>query len=56
MSSARSRSGGTGDWNGTTYPYEGEFYFAGRQVNQNTGAFHLAALFANPGNAPRPGQ
>jgi membrane fusion protein (multidrug efflux system) len=41
---------------GTTYPYQGEFYFADRQVNQNTGAIQLAALFANPGNALRPGQ
>jgi RND family efflux transporter MFP subunit len=41
---------------GTTYPNEGEFYFADRQVNQNTGAIQLAALFANPGNVLRPGQ
>ena len=41
---------------GTTYPREGEFYFADRQVNQNTGAIQLAALFANPGNVLRPGQ
>jgi RND family efflux transporter MFP subunit len=41
---------------GTTYPHEGEFYFADRQVNQNTGAIQLAALFANPGNVLRPGQ
>jgi membrane fusion protein (multidrug efflux system) len=41
---------------GTTYPHEGEFYFADRQINQNTGAIQLAALFANPGNVLRPGQ
>lgn len=41
---------------GTTYPHEGEFYFADRQVNQNTGAIQLAALFGNPGNVLRPGQ
>jgi RND family efflux transporter MFP subunit len=41
---------------GTTYPREGEFYFADRQVNQNTGAIELAALFPNPGNVLRPGQ
>jgi membrane fusion protein, multidrug efflux system len=41
---------------GTAYPHEGEFYFADRQVNQNTGAIQLAALFANPGNVLRPGQ
>jgi len=41
---------------GTTYPHEGAFYFAGRAVDQNTGAIQLAALFPNPGNALRPGQ
>ncbi len=41
---------------GTTYPQEGEFYFADRQVNPNTGAIQLAALFPNPGNVLRPGQ
>jgi RND family efflux transporter MFP subunit len=41
---------------GTTYPQAGEFYFADRQVNQNTGAIQLAALFANQGNVLRPGQ
>jgi len=41
---------------GTTYSHPGEFYFADRQVNQNTGAIQLAALFANPGNVLRPGQ
>ena len=41
---------------GSTYPQKGEFYFADRQVNQNTGAIQLAALFPNPGNNLRPGQ
>ena len=41
---------------GTTYPREGQFYFADRQVNPNTGAIQLAALFPNPGNILRPGQ
>src|ERR1700723_1714732 len=41
---------------GTAYPQEGEFYFADRQVNPNTGAIQLAALFPNPGNVLRPGQ
>src|SRR5258706_4171427 len=41
---------------GSTYAHPGEFYFADRQVNQNTGAIQLAALFPNPGNILRPGQ
>jgi membrane fusion protein, multidrug efflux system len=41
---------------GTTYSRPGEFYFADRQVNPNTGAIQLAARFANPGNVLRPGQ
>ena len=41
---------------GTIYPREGAFYFAGRAVDQNTGAIQLAALFPNPGNVLRPGQ
>src|SRR5271156_4464652 len=41
---------------GTTYAHPGEFYFADRQVNPNTGAIQLAARFANPGNVLRPGQ
>ena len=41
---------------GSIYPKEGDFYFADRQVNQNTGAIQLAALFPNPGNILRPGQ
>src|SRR5579862_786773 len=41
---------------GTVYPHEGSFFFAGRAVDQNTGAIQLAALFPNPGNVLRPGQ
>lgn len=41
---------------GSTYPYEGDFYFADRSVDQSTGAIQLAALFPNPGNVLRPGQ
>ena len=40
---------------GSTYPHEGTFYFADRQVNVGTGAIRLAALFPNPGNMLRPG-
>ena len=39
---------------GTAYPHPGQFYFADRQVNQNTGSIQLAALFSNPGSALRP--
>jgi len=41
---------------GSIYPHEGVFYFAGRAVDQNTGSIQLAALFPNPGNVLRPGQ
>src|SRR6266446_4323847 len=40
---------------GSTYPRDGTFYFADRQVNQSTGAIRIAALFPNPGNILRPG-
>jgi RND family efflux transporter MFP subunit len=40
---------------GSTYPLEGSFYFADRQVNEGTGAIRLAGLFPNPGNILRPG-
>jgi RND family efflux transporter MFP subunit len=59
----RFSASGTDHWklqlilaDGSTYPREGQFYFADRQVNQNTGAIELAALFPNPGNVLRPGQ
>lgn len=40
---------------GSTYPHEGTFYFADRQVNVGTGAIRIAGLFPNPGNILRPG-
>jgi membrane fusion protein, multidrug efflux system len=40
---------------GSTYPRDGTFYFADRQVNQSTGAVRIAGLFPNPGNILRPG-
>jgi len=40
---------------GSTYPHEGSFYFADRQVNESTGAIRLAGLFPNPANILRPG-
>jgi RND family efflux transporter MFP subunit len=40
---------------GSTYAREGTFYFADRQVDQNTGAIRIAGLFPNPGNILRPG-
>src|SRR5712692_5507530 len=40
---------------GSTYPHEGTFYFADRQVNESTGAIGIAGLFPNPGNILRPG-
>jgi RND family efflux transporter MFP subunit len=41
---------------GTTYPHQGSFYYADRQVDQKTGAIRIAGLFPNPGNILRPGQ
>jgi len=40
---------------GSTYQYEGSFYFADRQVNEGTGAIRIAGLFRNPNNILRPG-
>jgi RND family efflux transporter MFP subunit len=40
---------------GTTYPHEGTFFFADRQIAIGTGAIRIAALFPNPGNVLRPG-
>jgi membrane fusion protein (multidrug efflux system) len=40
---------------GSTYPHDGTFYFADRQVNESTGAIRIAGLFANPANILRPG-
>jgi RND family efflux transporter MFP subunit len=41
---------------GTVYPHPGKYAFAGRQVNQSTGAIETTGLFPNPGNILRPGQ
>ena len=41
---------------GIVYPHKGKFFFADRQVNQDTGAIRMAGLFPNPGNILRPGQ
>jgi RND family efflux transporter MFP subunit len=40
---------------GSTYPYEGTFYFADRQVDVGTGAIRIAALFPNHESILRPG-
>jgi RND family efflux transporter MFP subunit len=40
---------------GSTYPHEGKFYFADRQVDESTGAIRIAGLFPNPNNILRPG-
>jgi membrane fusion protein (multidrug efflux system) len=41
---------------GTTYPHKGKFFVADREVDAKTGTIRLAGVFANPGNALRPGQ
>lgn len=41
---------------GAPYPVPGRFQFADREVDPKTGAIRLSGLFANPGNALRPGQ
>ena len=41
---------------GSVYPHDGQFSFADRQVNPNTGAIRLTGLFPNHGNVLRPGQ
>jgi membrane fusion protein (multidrug efflux system) len=41
---------------GTVYPHQGKYAFAGRQVNQSTGAIEATGLFPNPGSILRPGQ
>jgi membrane fusion protein (multidrug efflux system) len=41
---------------GSVYPQKGEFAFADRQVDVQTGTIKVAALFPNPGNLLRPGQ
>jgi len=41
---------------GTEHPHPGRFSFADRQVDPNTGAIEMTALFPNPGNVLRPGE
>jgi len=41
---------------GTTYPHEGKFFVADREVDQKTGSIRLGGIFPNPGNVLRPGQ
>ncbi len=41
---------------GSVYPHKGEYAFADRQVDVQTGTIRVAALFPNPGNLLRPGQ
>jgi len=40
---------------GSTYPRDGTFYFAGPPGESEHGAIRIAALFPNPGNILRPG-
>jgi membrane fusion protein (multidrug efflux system) len=41
---------------GSIYPERGKFFFADRQINQNTGTMQIAGLFPNPKRLLRPGQ
>ncbi len=41
---------------GSTWPYQGTFSFADRQVDPTTGTIRVAILFPNPRNILRPGQ
>ena len=42
--------------NGQTYSSKGRIQYVDRQVNAQTGAIRVAAVFPNPGNVLRPGQ
>jgi membrane fusion protein (multidrug efflux system) len=42
--------------NGEAYAHKGHIAFVDRQMNAQTGAIRIAALFPNPGNLLRPGQ
>jgi membrane fusion protein (multidrug efflux system) len=42
--------------NGEAYPRKGHIEFVDRQMNAQTGAIRVAAVFPNPGNVLRPGQ
>jgi membrane fusion protein (multidrug efflux system) len=41
---------------GEAYPYKGHIEFVDRELNAQTGAIRIAAVFPNPGNILRPGQ
>jgi membrane fusion protein, multidrug efflux system len=42
--------------NGEAYPQKGHIEYVDRQINNQTGAIRIAAVFPNPGNVLRPGQ
>ena len=42
--------------NGKEFAHKGRIAFVDRQINQQTGAIRIAAVFPNPGNVLRPGQ
>lgn len=42
--------------NGEIYPHKGHIEFVDRELNAQTGAIRIAAVFPNPGNVLRPGQ
>ncbi|HEX4602953.1 MAG TPA: efflux RND transporter periplasmic adaptor subunit [Candidatus Angelobacter sp.] len=42
--------------NGATFPHEGSFLLADRQVDANTGTIRVIGSFPNPNNLLRPGQ
>jgi membrane fusion protein (multidrug efflux system) len=42
--------------NGETYARRGHIAFVDRQINAQTGAIRIAAVFPNPGNVLRPGE
>ena len=42
--------------NGKDYPSKGHIEYVDRQLNAQTGAIRIAAVFPNPGNVLRPGQ
>jgi RND family efflux transporter MFP subunit len=42
--------------NGEVYPHKGRIEFVDRELNAQTGAIRIAAVFPNPGNVLRPGQ
>jgi membrane fusion protein (multidrug efflux system) len=42
--------------NGEVFAHKGHIAFVDRQMNAQTGAIRIAAVFPNPGNVLRPGQ